>query len=319
MNGTVVPFWPDRPAAEALEVAAAAEERGFGELWIGEMATYDAFALAGAVAAKTARITITVGPLASGVRDPVSLALGVASVASIGRRPARLALGVSTPVVVRRWHGRPWRNVVAQLRETVRALRPLLDGQQSSFEGEAVRTSGFRLRLDPPRCQITVAAFAEGTVGVAAELADRMVVNLVTPMQAATLKAALAVRAAAAERPVPRLAAWVIAAVRPTKATLEQLRTSLVPYLAAPGYGEMFEAAGFREVVELARAGAHPKQLLAMIPARMPHAVGAIGDEETVRARLAEYRAAGVEDLAIVPATAGRGVLARTLDAIGDT
>src|SRR4051794_21243698 len=40
----VLPYWPDRPAGEALEVATAADELGFDELWIGEMATYDAFA-----------------------------------------------------------------------------------------------------------------------------------------------------------------------------------------------------------------------------------------------------------------------------------
>ena len=44
-----LPFWLDRPDEEALDVALAARETQFDTLWIGEMATYDAFALATAV------------------------------------------------------------------------------------------------------------------------------------------------------------------------------------------------------------------------------------------------------------------------------
>ena len=38
----VTPLWQDRPAAENLEVAKCADRLGFTELWIGEMATFDA-------------------------------------------------------------------------------------------------------------------------------------------------------------------------------------------------------------------------------------------------------------------------------------
>jgi hypothetical protein len=41
-----LPFWLDRPDEEALDIALVAREAGFETLWIGEMATYDASALA---------------------------------------------------------------------------------------------------------------------------------------------------------------------------------------------------------------------------------------------------------------------------------
>ena len=50
-----LPFWLDRPDDEAMDVALAASEPGFDALWIGEMATYDAFALATAVGPARAR------------------------------------------------------------------------------------------------------------------------------------------------------------------------------------------------------------------------------------------------------------------------
>ena len=44
-----LPFWLDRPDDEAMDVALAASDAGFDAVWIGEMATYDAFALATAI------------------------------------------------------------------------------------------------------------------------------------------------------------------------------------------------------------------------------------------------------------------------------
>ena len=306
-TGVVLPYWPDRPPLEALDVADAAERLGFDELWVGEMATFDAFALGAAIATRTTRITITVGPLAVAVRDPVALALGAASVSSLGGRPANLALGVSTPVVVETWHGRRWQGSLGRLRETVAATRLLLAGEKER---------GFRLRLDPAPATITVAAFGEATTTVAAELADRMVVNLVTPAQAANLRHKLERAAAQCGRPVPPLAAWVTAAVDPGEETVDQLRRALVPYLGAPGYGEMFAAAGFGDLIDSARRGSHPRELFAALPVELVEAVGAVGDAATVRKRLDTYRDAGVDHIAVVPATAGDPAGMRTLAAV---
>src|SRR5262245_30416733 len=99
------------------------------------MATFDAFAIAGTIAARTVQIELTVGPLAVEVRDPMAMAMGVATVAAAAGRPARLAIGASSPVVVSQWHGRPWRRTATHLRETAEALRPLLAGERSGYEG----------------------------------------------------------------------------------------------------------------------------------------------------------------------------------------
>ncbi len=45
----VLPFWLDAPDGEALDIADAVSLAGLRGLWIGEMATFDAFALATAV------------------------------------------------------------------------------------------------------------------------------------------------------------------------------------------------------------------------------------------------------------------------------
>ncbi|MCT9928944.1 LLM class F420-dependent oxidoreductase [Planotetraspora sp. A-T 1434] len=297
-------LWQDRPAGEALATARAADELGYPELWVGEMATYDSFALATAVGLRTERIGLTIGPLAVGVRDPMMIAMGAASVADLVGRPVAIAVGTSSPLVVEQWHGRMEARSATVLREAVQALRPLLDGQKSDFSGKFLASRGYRLRLPAPRSELTVAAFGPAAVRTAA-LADRMVLNLITPASAARLISDLRT-AAAANGTATRVAAWVSAAVDPDEEAVNRIRRGVVGYLAAPGYGEMFIEAGFGDVVEFARTRPHPKDLLAAIPDKLLESVALLGNLDDVRARLADYAEAGVDEVALVPISTDR-------------
>lgn len=295
-------LWLDRPADEVVHTARIADACGFPELWVGEMATYDAPALATAIGTSTSAIELTLGPLAVAVRDPVAIAMAAASVADLTGRRCGVALGTSSPVVVEAWHGRSRARPARTLRESAAACRQLLAGQRGDLDGEVVRTSGYRLRLPPPAGDLTVAAFGPAAIRVAAELGDRMVANLVATDELAALRGALDAAAEGADRdPRPRLCVWVPTAVDPSRAAIDQIRHAAVAYLAAPGYAQMFERAGFGEVVAMARDGAHPRQLLAAVPDELAEAVGAVGDREQVLARLDAYGQAGADQVVIVP------------------
>ena len=299
-------LWQDRPAAEVVRTAEVADALGYGEIWIGEMATFDAFALGAVVAERTARAALTIGPLAVAVRDPVMIAMGAGSLVELTGRTVNVALGSSSPVVVEQWHGRRQERTALALAESATAVRALLAGGKADIEGEVISTRGFRLRTRAPATPLTIAAFGPGAVGVAARQADRMVINLVTPKSAARLVQMLHDECRAVGRPVPPVAAWLAAVVDPAAAgpapeSIEQLRRGLVSYMSAPGYGEMFAEAGFGEVVRFARTRPHPAELLAAIPPEIVGHVSLAGDQQTVRARLAEYASAGVDEIALVP------------------
>ena len=300
----VQPFWFDRPATEAIDIAGNAERFGYSELWVGEMRTFDAFALSGAIAAVTRQVRLVVGPLPASTRDPAALALGIASVTAIGARPAHLALGASTPVVVSRWHGRPWQRTIRHMRETVDALRPLLAGERGRFSGDLVHCDGFRLVSPSPATEICIAAFGPKMLSLAAAIADRVVVNLVTPPQVSEVCRQIEAAARAVDRPPPPLVAWVPAAIDPTESVWRQLAMQLGAYVGAPGYGEMFTAAGFSEIVQLARSGVRQRDLVAAMPRGLTAAIGAIGSLHEVRSRIAAFQAAGAATVGIVPATA---------------
>jgi probable F420-dependent oxidoreductase len=301
----VLPYWLDRPALEAVEIARNADSLGYRALWIGEMMTFDAFALAAAIVRETGSMRVVVGPLAIGVRSPASMALGIASVTTLGGRRADLALGASTPLVVGGWHGRRFDEPVARMREAVDLLRQILAGERSAFDGRHESSQGFRVAGDAPRSTITVAAFGPAMLRLAARVADRVVVNLVTPRQVARTHEAIDREARAAGRPAPPLAAWIPACVDPDAAAWQQIARQLVVYVGAPGYAEMFAEAGFDGIVTLARSGAHPREVAAALPRELAEAVGAIGDAAAVRAGLDEYAKAGANELGVVPVTAG--------------
>lgn len=315
-SSVVLGYWQDRPPEENVTIAANADALGYGELWLGEMATYDAFALATAVGLQARHLTLTIGPLAVAVRTPMTMAMGVASVASLTGRPVRLGLGTSSTVVVERWHGRRRERSVTALAEAAQATRALLDGEKADVAGSVVSSRGYHLRLPAPGAHLSIAAFGDGALRVAAHHADRVVLNMVSPAMVARFRRDLDALTTAAGRPRLPIAVWLATAVDPTDETVAQGLRGKVSYLAAPGYGEMFAAEGFGDVVALARSGASPRDVLAALPPELLMATGLVGDEAAVRARLAAYHQAGADEICIVPATAGDPGGRRTLEAL---
>jgi probable F420-dependent oxidoreductase len=182
----------------------------------------------------------------------------------------------------------------------VEALRPLLAGEKAWVDGTAVRTRGYQLRLPAPRSTLTVAAFGPAAVRLAARCGDRMVISMPTVAAAERLAGRLRDEARSAGRPVPPLAAWLPVAVDGGDAAREQIRRTLVGYLAAPGYAEMFQEAGFGDVVALARRRAHPREVLDAVPDDLVDSVAVLGDEPAVRDRLAAY-GQHVDELVVLP------------------
>ena len=286
--------WLDRPIEADLAVAVAADRLGYPEVWVGEMAKLDAPVMAAAIARATTAIEPCLGPLAVTIRTPAQIALAAATIAATTGRRTHVALGTSSDVV-HRWHGRTRAGAAAALGSTVADLRRLFAGG---------KVGDFRLRQPPPGPTITVAAFGPRAVAAAA-VADRMVLNMVTAPAAARL----AVHH-------PNTAVWLAAAVDPTPDERRWLTRGYVGYLAAPGYGEMFAEAGYAELVAFARSRPHPRELAQRVPDDLLDAVALVGDEATVRARVAEYAAGGVTEIGLVVPPLELPAGRRTLEAL---
>lgn len=309
-----LPFWLDRPDEEAMQIAEVVADVGLSGLWIGEMATFDAFALATAIGCRTKGLGLRIGPLPTSVRTPVSIAFGAGSVAALTGCDVDIALGASSPAIVAGWHDRDWLHAAPRMRETIECLRPMLRGERVNYAGEHVRTNGFRLRHPVPDARIGIGSFGPVMNRLAAQIADEVILNLAAPQRVAAVRRQLDDDARAANRQRPHLTVWVPAAVNPGPAALQQVAGQVAVYLAPPGYGEMFIDLGFGDLVARARSGTRRAELAAAIPFEMARQLGAFGTADEVAARLQAYLDAGADTVAVVPVTAddpaGRAVLA---------
>jgi probable F420-dependent oxidoreductase len=300
----VLPFWLDRPDEEAIGIALEVQRAGFGTLWIGELATFDAFALATAVGHRAEGMSMKIGPLPIGVRSPVSIALGVSSVATLTGSEIGLALGASSPAIVSGWHDRQWAHAASRMRETIECLRGIMAGERSQYEGRHLRTHSFRLRRPGPDIRISVAAFGPAMTRVAARHADEVVLNLVPPEHVSAVRATVDAEATAAGEKAPGLAVWVPVALEPEKEARAQLASQLAIYLGAPGYGEMFSRLGFDGLVRRARDGVRRSELARSVPLELLERVCAIGSADEVTARISAYHDAGADVVGVAPSTA---------------
>jgi probable F420-dependent oxidoreductase len=306
--GVLVGARADGDPAEAVRIARLADELGFREVMLGEATGHDAFALGAAMGPGPASLCL--GPLPAGVRDPVTVARGAASVAALTGRSVGIVLAASTSAVVEDWHGRARgvpATVVAESASVLRGPRRdsgLLAGLPVDFTGALVRTRGFVCALPPSNAELSVLAFGAELTEVAVARADRLVVPIGTVEHLARLRGRIQLAAERAGRQAPRLAVWVPAAVDPDEGTRRDLLRALLPYVRAAGFAGMFTEAGFGEVVRLARSGAHVRSVVAAAPPEMLDSVAAVGSVAAVRAALGEYRAVGVDDVLLVPHTA---------------
>lgn len=292
----------DRPPQEAMAVAAVADEMGYRRLWVGESGpTWDGFVLATAIGRATRRNEMTVGPVPVSVRDPATISRAAASVAALCGRPVGVALGASSTRVVEGIHGRSRAQAASVLEQTAAATARTLHDRDDAH----LRAHGFRGRLSPPGGELTVAAFGDRAIATAARHADTMLIDLVSPGQVRQLRTKLDAAAQTADTRPPRLAAWLPAAVDPTEGSYTQILGSIAGYLTVRGYAEMFTAAGYGHAVEQAHAGADHQQRITALPREAAHMVGLLGDRATVHARLQDYADAGLDEVAVLPATHG--------------
>ncbi len=162
-------LWQDRPPREVTTTARLADKLGFGRVWVGGDGDVRRLCAGDVGRVGFEYSELVVGPLAVTVRDPAMIAIGAASVADLTGRTCRSpwvrpALSWSKNGMDEAGPGQLGARGVA------RGVRALMDGERGEVAGTVMRTSGYRLRLQPPGGRLIVAAFggqgASGRGGV---------------------------------------------------------------------------------------------------------------------------------------------------------
>ena len=142
------------PAEHVPRLAAVIEGLGFASVWLPEDA-WDRGGIATLVSAleRTTTLRVGLGIASAMVRYPAFLAMELATIAALHGDRAVAGIGLGVPAWLEQMGLTP-RSQLGALRETMVALRRLLDGESLSEVGERASYRDVRLTF-PPRGPVT--------------------------------------------------------------------------------------------------------------------------------------------------------------------
>lgn len=271
-----------RGLSELLEEAVAAETDGFASFWLPWIAGHDPMAIFAMAGRDTSRVEFGTAVLRTYPRHPADLAsAAVTTAVATGGRFA-LGVGPSHKAVIRESFGYDYRTPVRHTREYLTVLCGLLRSGKSVFVGEEI-TARFALRhpdAEGVSVPVILSALGPKMLAVAGELADGTFTWMTGPETlAAHTVPALFGAAAAAGRPNPRVIAGAPCLVTDDADAGRELAAKVFKiYGGLPSYRAMLDREQWAT----------------------PAHAAVVGNEATVTAELARYRAAGVTDFAAV-------------------
>lgn len=268
-------------AAGALELALEAERLGYESVWVSELATYDAMALACAIATRTSRIRIGTAIVPVSTRTPALHAMGLSTLGHLAPGRAVVGFGISTPTIVEGWHGQP--GVVERAVHFTRELFSYLDG---ALAGERM-PGGFRLESPAPRPPARfVGALGPRMREFTRRHADGLILNFAP-------RSALA--GIAREEPGEVVLPIRIAIGADLEAAERRFRREAASYLRVPAYEASLAAMGY--------PGVAPQGELQAMADALPHGfvddLAVLGDQRRAHALLAEVERDGVAPLLV--------------------
>jgi alkanesulfonate monooxygenase SsuD/methylene tetrahydromethanopterin reductase-like flavin-dependent oxidoreductase (luciferase family) len=167
-----IAFTPFETRADViLRLGAHADELGLHRIEVAEGWTHDATILLAELAERTSRIGIGTSVVSAWGRTPGTIALTAAGLQRASGGRFSLGIGASSPPLTEGFHGIPFEQPLARLRQTLTAVRALLDGGRLPDPAPGARALKLGVPPDTP-VPIGLAALSPGSIRLAGELAD---------------------------------------------------------------------------------------------------------------------------------------------------
>jgi 5,10-methylenetetrahydromethanopterin reductase len=281
--------------ADVVAAAREAEALGYEAAYVGE-AVLEADAFVASAAALSATSTIRIGPGVANVveRHPVALARGAATLDRLASGRTLLGLGRGDVSRARVLGLAP--ASAGALEDAVRICRGVLDGRAVDHDGSRwdahLGPAPARARAGSP-VPIHLAAVGPHSLRLAGALADTALLNYGTGPEYVAWAVALVREGAERAGRDPAevdVAGYVLLArtdQEDSARQVEAVRLTVAGLHALPGQGDLLAAP----------SGGRPAEYSGAALARF----AAIGDGDACRARLDDYRAAGLRSIVLLP------------------
>jgi F420-dependent oxidoreductase-like protein len=288
---------PSNRIDDAIARAADLRKRGLSSAWLPQIFGLDALTTIAVIGREVPDIELGTAVVPSYPRHPQALAQqAMTAQAAIGGRLA-LGIGLSHQLVIEGMYGMSFDKPARHMREYLSILRPLLNGENVTYEGDSLTWRGMG-PLDIPEAtppQLLLAALAPRMLELAASEGDGTITWMTGPATVADHIAPSITKAAeAAGRPAPRIVVGLpICVTADADGAREAASNVFVIYGQLPSYRAMLDREG----------------------AAGPADVAIVGDENTVAKELQRVFDAGATDF-IAAIFGSPEEQARTLDVL---
>ncbi len=281
--------------AQLVEQGQAIEKKGFDSIWMPNIFSYDAIQALSLIGHETSRIGLGTAVTPTYPRHPTALAQQALTAAAMTDNRFTLGIGLSHQMVIENMFGFSYDKPARHMKEYLKVLIPLINGETASFKGEEYRVNGVTLSVPgaekPP---VVVAALGPLMLKLAGELADGTTTWMVGPktMEGHIIKS-IRQAASAAGRAEPTVVGGfpVVLTNKPDEARAV-IGKALTIYGQLPSYRAMLDREGVKGPADIAMAG----------------------DENYMRGEIARLQDIGVTDFTAAIVGTEEGAYERTLD-----
>lgn len=316
---------PGLTSKDSIDVVRSAWDWGYRAAWGAEVDGPDAFTTLGALAATT-DYELGLGVLPVQTRTVFVIGMSAVSLAQLTGGRFSLGVGASSEVLVSRFGGQPFDRPLTHVREAVEALRPILRGERSTYDGRYVKIGGYKTPTPPPSpVPLFLGSLNPKSLRMAGELGDGLCINQIAPHHVPAMLDEVRAGAKEAGRELPsdfpvmaRLFSLVTDDAPAARAILKMV---FAPYVATSVYNRFYRWMGYEEEAEAIAQASAAKDREGMAKAfsdRIAHDLFVVGTADEVVARLHEYVDAGVTIPVIAPLAPAADAAAETLRAIGE-
>lgn len=294
---------PAKSLGQAVERVQLAEKLGYEAVFSTHIAKRDGLMTLAAYAAGTSKIKLGTGVIPAFPRHPVALSYEAATLDEMSGGRLILGVGTSHRITMENWYGFDMSRPLSQLKEYVAILRSIITTGRAQFEGDFYKVNfafmDYAARADLP---IYISGLSQNTLRFAGAAADGLILWACMPSYIRDVVVPN-VRAGAQEAGRDPNACKIVAAVPSictddVDAGRDAFRKEFFVYMTLPFYRAAIAGAGYQDELDAfdrAMQSGDMAGARAAISERMLQEFAGIGDAATVRAKIAEYRAAGVD------------------------